>query len=104
MFCYAMARGVNRGWLNATSYASVAAAGWNGVMTRISEDGKVDGTCIGTSYADDAVYYYHRPATDDIHGYGPVILAGAEMIRLMKNENLTVTHGRGGPVMFSEKK
>ena len=54
----------------------------------------VDQTCVGTSYADDAIYYYHRPAIDDIHGYGPVLLAGAEMIRLMKNDHFKIT---GGP-------
>ena len=104
MFSFAMARAVNRGWLSGTSYASVAVAGWNGLSTHISEDGKVDGTCIGTGYADDAIYYYHRPAVDDIHGYGPVILAGAEMIQLLKNENLHITATAGGPIMFIERK
>lgn len=104
MFTYAMARGVNRGWLKASSYGPVAVAGWNGVMTQISNDGRVDKTCVGTSYADDAVYYYHRPATDDIHGYGPVLLAGAEMIRLMKNDRFDISSSRAGPVMFTEKK
>lgn len=104
MFSFAMARGVNRGWLNATSYAPVAVAGWNGVTTRITEDGKVEMTCIGTSYADDAIYYYHRPATDDIHGYGPVLLAGAEMIRLVQNDQLKFSAPNAGPVMFQAPK
>ena len=104
MFSFAMARGVNRGWLNAGSYGPVAIAGWNGLLTNISEDGRVDKTCVGTSYADDAIYYYHRPATDDIHGYGPVLLAGAEMINLVKNDRFTITSGRNAPIMFVEKK
>jgi unsaturated rhamnogalacturonyl hydrolase len=102
MFTYAMARAVNRGWLAASSYGPVAVAGWNGLSTRITADGKVEKTCIGTSYADDAVYYYHRPATDDIHGYGPVLLAGAEMIRLVQNDRFRITSSTGGPVMFTE--
>jgi rhamnogalacturonyl hydrolase YesR len=104
MFSYAMAKGVNHGWLSPTSYASAAVAGWNGLTTHISDEGKLDSVCIGTSYADDAVYYYHRPAIDDIHGYGPVLLCGAEMIRLVKNDHLNATSGRNAPVMFQEKK
>jgi rhamnogalacturonyl hydrolase YesR len=103
MFTYAMARAVNRGWLSAASYGPVAVAGWNGLSTQITDDGRVLKTCIGTSYADDAVYYYHRPATDDIHGYGPVLLAGAEMIKLMKNDRFDISSSRAGPVIFMEK-
>ena len=40
---------------------------------------------FGTGYADDYIYYYHRPAMDDVHGYGPVLLAGSEIVRLLKN-------------------
>jgi rhamnogalacturonyl hydrolase YesR len=104
MFTYALARAVNRGWISAASYGPVAVAGWNGLSQHISSDGRVDQTCIGTSYADDAVYYYHRPATDDIHGYGPVLLAGAEMIRLMQNDHFRITAGPGAPIMFSERR
>ena len=104
MFTYSLAKGVNRGWLNPTSYGSVAVAGWDGLSTRISPDGKVDGTCVGTNYADDAVYYYNRPAIDDIHGYGPTLLAASEIIRLMQNEHLRGTVGPASPVMFIERK
>jgi rhamnogalacturonyl hydrolase YesR len=104
MFTYAIAKGVNRGWLNPTSYASVAVAGWDGLSTRVSSDGKIEGTCIGTNYADDAVYYYNRPAIDDIHGYGPTLLAGSEMIRLMQNQSIRGTVGPSSPIMFTEEK
>ncbi len=103
MFTYALARAVNRGWLSASSYGPVAVAGWNGLATRIADDGRVEQTCVGTSYADDAIYYYNRPARDDIHGYGPVLLAGAEMIRLVKNDHFTISAGAGAPIMFTEK-
>src|SRR5439155_11328217 len=104
MFTYAMAKGVNRGWLNAGAYGPVAQAGWNGLTTRISAEGKLKDVCIGTNYADDYVYYYHRPATDDVHGYGPVLLCGAEMIRLVTNDKLELKGGSAGPVMITEKK
>ncbi|MGD0541287.1 MAG: glycoside hydrolase family 88 protein, partial [Tepidisphaeraceae bacterium] len=89
---FALARGVNRGWLDASAYGPVAQAGWNGLTTRIDEQGHVVGTCIGTGYANDYVFYYHRPDIDDVHGYGPVLLAGAEMIRLLKNDQLKINN------------
>jgi rhamnogalacturonyl hydrolase YesR len=104
MFVYSMAKGVNRGWLNPQQYGPTAIAGWCGVNSKISKEGKLSDVCIGTSYADDNIYYYHRPATDDMHGYGPVLLAGSEMIRLMKNEKFNIRSSEAGPTMISEKK
>jgi unsaturated rhamnogalacturonyl hydrolase len=103
MFAYSMAKGVNRGWLSASLYGPVAVAGWNGVTTKISPEGNVDGTCIGTNYANDYIYYYNRPAMDDQHGYGPVLLCGAEIIRLMKNDKFEISGSPTRPVLFKEK-
>ncbi len=100
MFTFALARGVNRGWLDASAYGPVAQAGWEGVSSRISADGHVTGTCIGTSYADDYIYYYSRPCADDVHGYGPTLLAGAEMIRLLKNEKLRIQQTNHNPIYY----
>lgn len=85
MFTYAIARGVNIGVLDGQTYGPVAMSGWNATNTRVDAEGRVTVTCIGTSYAADYMYYYHRPATDDMHGYGPVLLAGSEMVKLLKN-------------------
>jgi rhamnogalacturonyl hydrolase YesR len=104
MFSYSMAKGVNRGWLDASTYGPVAIAGWNGVTTRISDEGRIDGICVGTNYANDMIYYYHRPAMDDVHGYGPVLLCGAEMLRLMKNDQLKTTGSPTRPVLILKKK
>ena len=93
---------VVRGWLDAASYGPVAVAGWNGLSTRITPEGQVEGTCVGTNYADDAIYYYYRPSPDDVHGYGPALLAGAEMIRLLQNKELHPSFRRGAPVLFNE--
>ncbi|MGB7157727.1 MAG: glycoside hydrolase family 88 protein [Tepidisphaeraceae bacterium] len=103
MFAYSMAKGVNRGWLSPELYGPVAIAGWNGVTTKISDDGRVEGTCIGTNYANDFVYYYNRPAMDDHHGYGPVMLCGAEMLRMMKNERLDISGSPTRPVLVRTK-
>lgn len=104
MFTFALAHGVNSGWLDAGAYGPVAQAGWNGLTTRIDDQGHITGTCVGTGYADDYVFYYHRPHVDDIHGYGPVLLAGAEMIHLLKNDHLKIrSPERGSPVMYEQK-
>jgi unsaturated rhamnogalacturonyl hydrolase len=84
MFTFAVARGVNRGWLS-PAYAPVAQTGWRALERRIRADGQIDGICVGTTAAHDAVYYYNRPtALNAIQGYGPTIMAGAEMITLLR--------------------
>jgi rhamnogalacturonyl hydrolase YesR len=85
MFTYSIARGVNRGWLSPV-YAPVAQTGWQAVATQIKANGDVEGTCIGTTAAYDAVYYYNRPAeAAAMHGYGPVLLAGSEVITMLRS-------------------
>jgi rhamnogalacturonyl hydrolase YesR len=105
MFTFALARGVDRGWLDGSSYGPVAQAGWNGLVSRIDENGRIVGTCVGTNYANDYIYYYSRPSADDIHGYGPVLLAGSEMIRLQRTPKFRIRGPGGGlPVSFSKIK
>jgi len=85
MFTFAIARGVNRGWITPV-YAPVAQAGWQALRQRIREDGQIEGICVGTTAAYDAVYYYNRPtALNAMQGYGPALMAGAEMITLLHN-------------------
>ena len=91
MFTYGIAHAVNEGWISPTTYGSVAQAGWCGLMSRINAKGQVEGTCVGTTFAGDMVYYYHRPASvNALHGYGPTLLAGTEIIRLLKNPAFTI--------------
>jgi len=84
MFTFAVARGVNRGWLPPT-YAPIAQAGWRALETRVRADGQIEGICVGTTAAYDAVYYYNRP-TDlkAMQGYGPVLMAGAEVMAMVR--------------------
>ena len=84
MFTYAVARAVNRGYIE-SRYASVARRAWEGVMTRIDVNGEVQGVCAGTGVGDDLVFYYRRPTPpNDPHGTGAVLLAGTEMVLLLK--------------------
>jgi rhamnogalacturonyl hydrolase YesR len=85
MFTFAIARGVNRGWIP-PAYAAVAQTGWQALRQRIRGDGQIEGICVGTTAAYDALYYYNRPtALDAMQGYGPTLMAGAEMITLLRN-------------------
>ncbi len=103
MYTFAIARGVNRGWLDPQAYGPVVIAGWNGLTTKISGDGHLSDVCPGTSYAGDYIYYYHRPAVDDIHGYGPVLMAGSEVIQLLKNNRFRLTVGPNAPLYVIDK-
>ena len=84
MFTFAIARGVNRGWLQPV-YAPVAQAGWRALEQRIRPDGRIDGTCVSTTAAYDAVYYYNRP-TDPaaMQGFGAALMAGAEVTEMLR--------------------
>ena len=83
MFTYALARGINRGWLDALAYGPVVSLGWNAVARQVNAEGYVEGTCVGTGMGFDPMFYAHRPVSPyAAHAYGPVLLAGAEMIAL----------------------
>jgi rhamnogalacturonyl hydrolase YesR len=93
MFVYVMAHAINQGWISPTTYGSVAQAGWAGLVSKVTAKGEIEGICVGTTLAGDQTYYYHRPTSvDALHGYGPTLLAGAEMIKLLKNPNVAVEH------------
>lgn len=86
-FCYA--RGINRGWLDARAYAPMCLLAWSAVATKVNQKGQVEGTCVGTGMAFDPAFYYFRPVNVyAAHGYGPVLLAGAELIQLLKTHSL----------------
>ena len=85
MFTFAIARGVNRGWLSPV-YAPVAQAGWQAVAKRVRASGEIDGICVGTTAAYDAVYYYNRPTSvRAMQGYGPTLFAGAEVVQMLRS-------------------
>lgn len=87
MFVYALARGVNERWLSPI-FGPPAITGWNGLVTRVLPDGRVSGVCEGTTYASDMTYYSYRGAGSNTLFVGPVLYAGAEVIRLLDNPHL----------------
>ncbi|MGV3704196.1 MAG: glycoside hydrolase family 88/105 protein [Arcticibacter sp.] len=86
IYAYCIAHAVNKGWLDAKAYAPMALLAWNAVSSKVNEKGQVEGTCVGTGMGFDPAFYYYRPVNNyAAHGYGPALLAGAEMIRLLQN-------------------
>jgi len=91
IYAYSYARAVNRGWIGAKEYAPAAMLAWNAVTTKINPQGQVEGTCVGTGMAFDPAFYYYRPISPfAAHGYGPVLLAGAEILQLLKNRKFEI--------------
>jgi rhamnogalacturonyl hydrolase YesR len=85
IYAYCIARAVNKGWLDAKAYGPMALLAWNAVSTKINANGQVEGTCVGTGMGFDPAFYYYRPVNVfAAHSYGPVLLAGAEMYRLLQ--------------------
>jgi rhamnogalacturonyl hydrolase YesR len=97
MYVYSIARGINRGWLDGKAYGPMVSLGWNAVAQKVNATGQVEGTCIGTGMGFDPAFYYYRPVSVfAAHGYGPVLLAGAEMIVLRKAEGAKQAISDGG--------
>jgi unsaturated rhamnogalacturonyl hydrolase len=91
IFAFAYARGINRGWLDARAYAPVTILAWNALATKVNEKGQVEGTCVGTGMAFDPAFYYFRPTSAfAAHGYGPTLLAGAEILTLLKTHKFEI--------------
>jgi unsaturated rhamnogalacturonyl hydrolase len=95
LIVYGIAHSINKGWIDYT-FGPVAQAGWNAIASKILPNGQVDGTCIATTFANENIYYYHRPVSVYAsHGYGPVLLAGAEIINLFQNKKLIIRGANG---------
>jgi unsaturated rhamnogalacturonyl hydrolase len=91
IYAYSLARAINRGWIDATAYAPATLLAWNAVSTKVNAKGQVEGTCVGTGMAFDPAFYYFRPVSPyAAHGYGPVILAGAEVFTLLKSRKFEI--------------
>lgn len=89
IYCYAIAKAINNQWIDAKAYTPMCVLAWNAVATKISANGQVEGTCVGTGMGFDPAFYYYRPINVyAAHGYGPVLLAGAEMIHLVKKHKI----------------
>jgi unsaturated rhamnogalacturonyl hydrolase len=88
IYTYSIARAINRGYVDAKVYGPMVCLAWNAVASKVNDLGQVEGTCVGTGMGFDPAFYYYRPIhVYAAHGYGPVLLAGAEMIELLKKHD-----------------
>jgi rhamnogalacturonyl hydrolase YesR len=83
IYAYAIARAVNRGYVEAQMYGPMANLAWNAVASKVTDAGQIEGICVGTGMAFDPAFYSYRPTSvKAAHGYGPALLAGAEIIEM----------------------
>ena len=69
----------------------MAKLGWNALAAQVNAEGQVEGTCVGSGLAFDPMFYYYRPTNPlAAHGYGPLLLAGSEMILLTQTGRATM--------------
>ncbi len=94
MFVYALAKGVNRGYLS-QDYVPAITRGYKGIIDKLiktNADGSVSLTqcCsvagLGAGRDGSFAYYIKEPVVDnDLKGIGPFILAGIEVQQLLGN-------------------
>ncbi|MNL34193.1 Unsaturated rhamnogalacturonyl hydrolase YteR [compost metagenome] len=91
IYAYCIARGINAGWLDKKAYGPMVLQAWNAVDSQVNHEGQVMGTCVGTGMGFDPAFYYFRPVNKfAAHGYGPVLLAGAEIYELINNNKYVI--------------
>lgn len=78
MFAYALSRGIQRGYITASTFATTAKKAYAGVLQELTIDKsgttQLANICIGTNVGDLA-YYLSRPrATNDFHGLGSFVI------------------------------
>lgn len=94
MYVFAIARGINRGWLDARAFGPAIAIGWNAVAGKVNAKGQVENVCVGTGVGWEPMFYMYRPThLLAAHGYGPVLLAAAEMIKLRERPDIGIHDG-----------
>ncbi|MBN1413475.1 MAG: glycoside hydrolase family 88 protein [Bacteroidales bacterium] len=102
IFTYSIARAINRGYVDAKAFGPAVMLAWNAVSEKVNEKGQVEGTCVGTGMAFDPAFYHYRPVNVfAAHGYGPVLLAGAEVIMLLRNHAAEINDSA---LMFNDQK
>ena len=88
IYTYCLAHAVNKGWIDAKAFGPVALMGWYAVASQVNDRGQVENVCVGTGMGFDAAFYAYRPVhVMAAHGYGPLIWAGAEMMRLLQQQH-----------------
>lgn len=81
MFLFALAEGVERGWLPKEKFGPVVAKAWPALAGYVDEEGRLKEVCIGTGHGRERQFYLDRPrAVGDPHGQAALLWAAAAMI------------------------
>ena len=93
MFVFALATGVQQGWLAADSFRVAAKQGWMALASCFSPDSGLRYVCTGLgASATRTVYTQHAQATGDSHGTAGFIWAATAMVRLLSSPSVRVIH------------
>lgn len=86
IYAYCIAHAINEGWVDALTYGAQVYLAWHAITANVNEQGQVMNTCVGTGMGFDPAFYAYRPVhVMAAHGYGPVIWAGAEVIKMLRS-------------------
>jgi rhamnogalacturonyl hydrolase YesR len=82
MFTYAFINGVQRGWLDAKTYAPAARKAWMAMVGEfLNSDSNVINVCEGTNKKNDKQYYYDRRRNvGDLHGQAPYLWCAVALL------------------------
>jgi rhamnogalacturonyl hydrolase YesR len=85
IFTYCLAHAICEGWIDPIAYGAQTLLAWNALSKQIDRQGQVLGTVVGSGMGFDRAFYCYRPVHPmAAHGYGPVIWAGSEIIRMLQ--------------------
>lgn len=87
MFLFALASGIDKGWLSYDAYAPNVEKAWNALAGYVNEKGETIDVCVGTNAKDNKKHYLTRPrSTGNFHGQAAVLWAATAMVNLAKNK------------------
>lgn len=82
MFAFAMATGVNKGWLDEKTFGAAARRAWLGLVKRLDANANVTNVCEGTNKGYTVRYYLDRKRnTGDLHGQAATLWAAMALIK-----------------------
>ena len=85
IYTYCLAHAICEGWVDQLAYGAQTLLAWHAVQSKVNALGQVEGTCVGSGMGFDAAFYAARPVhVMAAHGYGPVLWAGSETIRMLR--------------------
>jgi rhamnogalacturonyl hydrolase YesR len=83
MFVFALASGLDKGWLPADEFMDKTVAGWKALAGYVNKKGEVMNVCVGTNAKDNKKHYLTRPkSTGNFHGQAAALWAATAMVRL----------------------